>query len=156
MGVSSAVEHIFNETAMHARARASNRLARANRASYGPRVRAKERVKRTRGNPKENPKEPKVPKAYTRAKHRKLVSQVLKTRYRRQARTFRNLHRRVPLTLLGTMIGMVTNGTVSMNGMMTGVLLDWHEGWERTCDTSASSFFTWRIGCRCHQWSEVV
>ena len=67
MGVLSAVEHIFNETAMHARAQASNRLARANRASHGPRVRAKERVKRTRENPKGNPKEPKVPKARTRA-----------------------------------------------------------------------------------------
>ena len=33
MGVLSAVEHIFNETAMHARAQASNRLAKANRAS---------------------------------------------------------------------------------------------------------------------------
>ena len=49
MGVfSSAVVHIFNETAMDARAQASNRLARANRASHGPRVRAKVRVKRTR------------------------------------------------------------------------------------------------------------
>ena len=55
-GVSSAVEHIFNETAMHARAQASNRLAKANSASHGQRVRAKERVKRTRGNPKESPK----------------------------------------------------------------------------------------------------
>ena len=34
----SAVEHIFNETAMHARAQASNRMAKANRASHGPRV----------------------------------------------------------------------------------------------------------------------
>ena len=73
-------EHIFNETAMHARAQASNRLARANRASHGPRVRAKERVKRTRENKKESLKEPKVPKAHTRVKHRKLVSRVLKTR----------------------------------------------------------------------------
>ena len=60
----------------------SNRLATANRASHGPRVRAKERVKRTRENPKESPKEPKVrsnvPKAHTRVKHRKLVYQVLK------------------------------------------------------------------------------
>ena len=39
--------------------------------------------KRTRRNPKENPKEPKVPKAHTRVKHRKLVSQVLKTRDQR-------------------------------------------------------------------------
>ena len=42
MGILSAVEFILNETAMHARAQASNRLARANRASHGPRVRAKE------------------------------------------------------------------------------------------------------------------
>ena len=32
MGVLSAVEYMFNETAMHARAQASNRLAQANRA----------------------------------------------------------------------------------------------------------------------------
>ena len=42
-GCLSAVEHMFNETAMHARTQASNRLARANKASHGPRVRAKER-----------------------------------------------------------------------------------------------------------------
>ena len=60
MGVLSAVEYIFNENAMHARAQASNRRARANRASHGPRVRAKERGKKTRETPKECPKEPKV------------------------------------------------------------------------------------------------
>ena len=82
MGVSSAVEHIFNETATHARAQASNRLARTNKASHGPRVRVTERVKRTRENPKESPKEPKVrtkvTKAHTRVRDRKRVSQVLK------------------------------------------------------------------------------
>ena len=40
-------------------------------------------MKKTRENPKENPKEPRVrtkaPMACTRAKHRKLVSQVLKS-----------------------------------------------------------------------------
>ena len=97
-GVLSAVEHISNETAMHARTQAWNRLAKANRASHCPRVRAKVRVKRTRENLEENPKEPKVPVARTRAKHRKLVSQVLKTLNQRQARTLRNLHRHVPLT----------------------------------------------------------
>ena len=120
--VLSAVEHIFDETAMHARTLASNRLAR-----HGPRVRTKVRVKRSRDNPKENPKEPKVPKARTRAKHRNLVSQVLKTRNQRQARKLRNLHRHVPLTLHGTMVGIVTNGTMAevlTNEMMTGVLLD--------------------------------
>ena len=79
-----------------------------------------------KGNPKES-KVPKVPKARTRAKHRKLVSQVLKTRNQRQARKLRNVHRHVPLTLHGTMVGIVTNGTMAgvlMNGTMTGVLLD--------------------------------
>ena len=46
MGVGSAVEHIFNETAMNGRAQASNRMEKATSASHGPRVRAKARVKR--------------------------------------------------------------------------------------------------------------
>ena len=135
MGVSSAVAHSFNEIFMHARAQASIRMEKANTASHGPRVsphtRAKVRARKTMENPRENPKEPKVrikvPKAYTRAKHLQLVSQVLKTRSRMQARTFRNLDRHIPRTLPGTMVGTVTNGTmagVSMSGVMTGVLLD--------------------------------
>ena len=55
------VEDIFNETAMQARTPASNRLAKANRASHDQRVKAKERVKRTRENPKDSPKDPKMP-----------------------------------------------------------------------------------------------
>ena len=68
MGVLSAVEHNFNETAMHARAQVSNRLAKANRASHGPRVRAKARTKRTRENPEENPMEPKGAKGSHKGK----------------------------------------------------------------------------------------
>ena len=45
---------------MHAKATASNHLAKANRATHGPRVMAKERVRRVRENPKENPKVPKT------------------------------------------------------------------------------------------------
>ena len=81
MGVLSAVEHIFNETAMQARTPASNRLAKAIRTSHcsrvSPQSQAKERVKRTMDNPKDISKDPKVPKACTKAKHRKLVTQVL-------------------------------------------------------------------------------
>ena len=51
MGVSSAMEHIFNETAMQARTLASTRQAKAIKASHGPRVspqsQAKETVKKT-------------------------------------------------------------------------------------------------------------
>ena len=46
--VSSAVEHTFNVTEMHAKATASSCLARVNRASHGPRVMAKERGKKVR------------------------------------------------------------------------------------------------------------
>ena len=107
------------------------------------RLGAKVRVMKTRENSKENPKEPKVPKVRTRATHRKLVSQVLKTRNWRQAGELRNFHRHVPLTLPGTMFGTVTNGTVAgvfdeKNDDWSSV--EWHEGWEQTYDTSASSF----------------
>ena len=80
MRVSSAVEHIFNETAMQARTPASNRLANANRASHGPRVslhsQAKERVKKAMENPKDSPKVPVVPKAHSKTKHRKPLSRI--------------------------------------------------------------------------------
>ena len=41
------------------------------------------------------------------------------------------------------MFGIVTNGTVAgvlMNGNDDWSSVGWHEGWERTYDTSASSF----------------
>ena len=65
---SSAVERIFNVTAMHAKATASNHLARANRASHGQRVRAKDIVQKVMENPKKNPKVTMVPKVRTRVK----------------------------------------------------------------------------------------
>ena len=111
MGVLSAVERNFNETAMHARAQASDRLARADRASHGPRVRAKERAKRIRENPKESPKEPKVSKARTRVKHRNLVSQVLKTRNQIQAWKLR--------ICTNMSIGVLLGGTIVGNQRMT-------------------------------------
>ena len=113
---------------MHVKALASNRLAKASRASHGPRVMGKERVKKTM----ENPKDPKVPKAHERVKHWKLVPQVLKTRNRRQARKLRNQRKWDmfdPLTRRGFMMaGVMRNGMtagVMMNGMMTGVRLGW-------------------------------
>ena len=45
-GCLSAVEHIFNETAMQARTQASNRLAMAIKASHGPRVSPNHRQRR--------------------------------------------------------------------------------------------------------------
>ena len=115
----------FNETAVHARAQASNRMAKANRASHGPRVspqtQVKVRARKTIENPKENPKGPKVrskvPKVYTRAKHRKLVCQVLKTRNRRQAQRFWNLHRHYDTSASSLSLGgLNVSATSSLKG----------------------------------------
>ena len=101
------------------KAQASNHLVKANKASHGPRVRAKERVRSARENSKENPK---VPKVRTRVKPRKLVYQVLKTWNQRQVQKLRN--RRIPLTILTrTILGVMMAG-VTMNEMRTGVRLD--------------------------------
>ena len=118
---------------MHARTQASNRLARANRASHGPRVRAKVRVKRTR----ENPKEPKVPKARIRAKHRKLVS---------QSETSSETLESAQTCPTDTSWNDGWNcddwndcwSIDEWNDDWSSV--GWHEGWEQTYDTSASSF----------------
>ena len=83
----------------------------------------------------------KVPKVHTEAKHRKLVSQVLKTRNQRQVQKLRNRKVSVPLTLLGTMVVIVTNDGTSFgewNDDWSSV--GWHGGWEQPYDTSASSF----------------
>ena len=108
MGVLSAEVHISNETAMHAKAQASNRMAKANRASHGPRVRAIERVKNTMENPKEKSKG-----GSHKGKTSKTGLSGLGNSNRRQARKLRNFHRHVHLTLPGTMVGMVTNGTMT-------------------------------------------
>ena len=96
--------------------------ARANRASHGPRVRAKARVKKKRTS------KGKSQGTKGAIQHRKLVYQIWKTRHQRQARKLRNLHKHVPLTIHGLMMdGVLTNGMMAgvwMNGMMTGVLLD--------------------------------
>ena len=121
MVVSSAVEHIFNETAMLAKGMVSNHLAKVNRASHVLRVRAKERVRSVRDDPKENPKVPKVPKVRTRVKPRKLAYQVWRSETSSETQF---LHKCIPLTIpTRTTLGVMMAG-VTMNGMMTGVRLD--------------------------------
>ena len=142
MGVSCAVEHIFNETAMHARAQASNRLAHANKASHGPRVRAEVRTKNTREKPKDPKMRAKVPKAFSRATHRKLVSQVLKTRNQRQAPKQESAQTCTTDTHWNEgWIGEEWNDGWTFdvwNHDWSSV--GWHEGWEQTHDTSESSY----------------
>ena len=127
---SSAVEQIFNVTAMHAKATERNHLAKANRASHGQRVRAKDIVQKVMENPKENPKVTMVPKVRTRVKHRKKkrIYQVWNTRNPRQVQKLWNLHRRIALTLLtGIILGVMMAG-VTMNELNDDwSSVGWHE-----------------------------
>ena len=62
---------------MQARTQARNGLGNANIASHGPRVKAKERVKRTMENPKDSRKDPKVPKDLAKEKTAKTGISIL-------------------------------------------------------------------------------
>ena len=95
---------------------------------------------RGRGNPKETPKVPKVPKVRTRVKPRKLNYQVLKTRNQRQAQKLRNLYRRVPLKIPTPIPGVIEDGWSYDEWNDHWSSIGWHEGWDQTYDNSASSF----------------
>ena len=118
MGVVCAVEHIFNETAMHEKAQATNRMTMVNRASHGPRVsphsQAQARVKKTGISKGKFKKEPKVrtevPKAHTRANIKAGLSSLENSK----------------------------SEASSLNDGWNGD--EWNDGWEQTYDTSASSF----------------
>ena len=83
-----------------------------------------------------------MPKARTRATHRKLVSQVLKTRKQRQARTQESAQTCPTDTSWNDGWNCDEwNDCWSFdewNDDWSSV--GWHEGWEQTDDTSASSF----------------
>ena len=157
VGVLSAVVHIFSETAMHAKSQASNRMAKANRASHGPRVsphsQAKVRVKQTRENPMENstPKKQKF-EPICQSLHKSKTS-------------------KIGLSGLKNSKSLINSGTQESAYVCTTDLSwndgwsfdEWNDGWssvgcevwEQTYDTSASSF-SLRFGCQCHQLSEAV
>ena len=137
MVVSSAVEHIFNETATHAKAMARNHLAKANRASHGPRVIVKGRARRCWENPKENPK---VPKVRTRVKHRKLgFPGMKKTKSETSSETQESAQ-------TYSTDNSYTDNSWCDDGLGYDGWTDdwssvgWHEGWEQTDHNSSSSF----------------
>ena len=145
MGVLSAVEHIFNETAMHAKAPASNRVAKANRASHGPRVMAKARVKRTRENPKENPMEPKLRTQGTNGSHKGKTSKAgLSGLENSQSGASSDTQESAQTCPADTNDGWNCDewkdGWSSDEWNDDWSSVGWHEGWEQTYDTSASSF----------------
>ena len=80
--VSSAVETIFRGTASITPGHAKAMARKANRASQGPRVLAKERGRWT--NPEANPKVPRVPNVRTEERVRKLVCLVWRAETRQK------------------------------------------------------------------------
>ena len=101
-------------------------MVKANRASRGPRVSSQSKGKSKGTN-----------SARQGAKGRKLVSQVLKTRNQRQAQKLKNRDMSVPLTPPGTLVGIDGRSFDEWNDDWSSVA--WHEVWEQTYDTSASS-----------------
>ena len=148
MDVLSAVEHIFNETAVHARAQATNRLAKANSASHGPRVsphtQAKARVRKTREKRKENPKEPKVrtkvPKAYTKAETSTAGLSGLENS---KSDASSDIQESGQMCTTDTSWNDCWNGDEWNDGCFDEWIDDrssvgWREGWEQTYDNSVS------------------
>ena len=139
----SAVEHIFNETAMHARAQASNRLANPNRASHGPRVRAKVRVKRTRGKSKRQPKgQFKGTKGAKRSYEGKTSKTGLSGLDNSKSETSSESQESAQTCTTDTpwyegWNGDEWNDSWSFDDWSS---VGWHEGCEQTYDSSASSF----------------
>ena len=113
--VSSVVEHIFYETAMHAEATAQAII----RQGQTEQVMVQEVG--NKGKSEESKGKTECAKGSYIRKTRKLVHQEMKTRSQRQAQKLRNLHRRIPMTILTRTIPGVTMAGVTMNGMMAGV-----------------------------------
>ena len=116
MGVLSAVEHIFQRDC-------NARKSTGKQASGNGKQRKSWSQSEDKSNSEENQRKSKGTRGAQGKTHRKLVYEVLKTRNQRQVRKLRNLHRRVPLTILG-----FTVAGVLKNGIMTGVRLDGTKG----------------------------
>ena len=150
LGVSSAMEHIFNENAMPARTQARNCLAKATKASRGPRVSPQSQTEEnvTMENLKGSPKEPKVrskfPKAQATVRHRKLGSSEF------EKIEIRNKLGKSGITSDGTTGTSLIHKEWSLEERNNDWSLDvwnderscvgWHEDYERMCCTTASSF----------------
>ena len=132
---------------MHAKAQASNRMAKTNRASHGPRVsphtQAKVRVRTNKGKLKGIKSANRGAKAYTRAKTSKAGLSGLEnsksetsSEAQESAQTFS-----MDTSWKNGWIGDEWNDGWSFDEWNDDwISVGWHEGWEQTYDTSASSF----------------
>ena len=142
MGALSAMEHIFNGTAMHARAQATNRLAKANRASRGPRV-GKGKSKENNGKSKGKSNGTKGTKGSHKGKTSKTGLSGLENSKSEASSETQKSAQTCPTDTSW-------NDGWNSDEWNVGWSLDewnddwssvgWYEGWEQTYDTSASSF----------------
>ena len=109
---------------------------------------AKERVKRTKENPKDCPKEPrvrtkdpKVPKAHAKVKPRKRVSQVLETETQESVQMGQVCITETSLIHEEWSPDERNNDWSLDVWNDEGRCVGWHDDCEQTYDTSASSFF---------------
>ena len=150
---------IFNEIAMHTRAPASNRLAKASKASHGSRVspsitgkgKSKENKRKSKGTSKGTNSSNQGAKGVHRGETLKAGLSGLGGL--KSDASFRNLHRRVPLTLPGTMVGTMTRNDGwsfdEWNDDWSSV--GWHEVGNKRTTVPQAYFSLAGFGCQCHQ-----
>ena len=140
MGVLSAVAHIFNETTMHAKAQASNRMPKANRASHGPRSK---RRKENKGKSKGTKSANQGAKGMQKGKTSKTGLSGLENS---KSEASSETQESAPTKTTDISLNDGWNGDEWNDGWSFDEWNDdwssvgWHEGWEQTYDTSASSF----------------
>ena len=147
MGVFKCGATHFDETAMHAKAQASNRMAKANRASHGPRVsphsQAKARVEKIQRKSKGTKNANQGVKGVHKSRTSKTgLSGLENSKSEAGSETQESGH----VCTTDTSWNESWNCDEWNDGWSfdewndDGGSVGWHEGWEQTYDTSASSF----------------
>ena len=129
----------INATAMHAKARAINSVAEANRtASHGPRVRVKEKARKTRTVQRNIERCQGSDTFKQRQRPFKKACQALNNRNPMNIQSLMNLNRQIPQKLFADILWCDDNWShAERNDGWSSV--GWHEGWNQTYDKSASS-----------------
>ena len=144
---------------MHAKAQASNRVAKENGASHGPRVslhkQTKVRVRPTSENPREIQRNQKFDQRCRSRTKRKSVESVSLSSIRKKDASW-NIEKSAQTyatDISGTdgRNGDEQNCDWTFHEWNDDWSSGWNEGLEQTYDTSASSFSLGGFRCQCHQ-----
>ena len=144
MGVLSAVEHIFNETAMHTKAMGSNRVAKANIASHA--WSKSEPSLSGKGKSKENKGKSKGTKSAKDSHKGKTSKTGLSGLENSKSEACSDIQESAQTCTTDTFWNNAWNCNEWNDGWRFDEWNDYwssvgrHEGWEQTYDTSASSF----------------